>query len=478
MSQNSCCSFCEQLPTIARPGRGSASKCPLCKQDLWVAPDGVTLRLVDERDPAAPRQSPRFLLAGLGVGLLALVCAGVALTRMTWGTQESTPVQAPAVAQVLLPPIAAAPAVVKPPELPPVQFKRAIPDNAARVKPHKSTEADAKAAVKPIPHTIAGEGPRVRGIHAPIPAAWKWGSPPPSEELLSAILAEIPQLDLDPEYGGKDKKQLAEFAKDVLKQNAGAHDGFITKLAKDRTDLAGLPFLRGKDCVLPAEQAKRLAVASLETRRALAEADGVRARSQSKSSAQSESQSLADLETRVYFFWEFTKLKAEMTPAVHQILSAQSNLHRYLLAKHLTDVKGPQATQTLVKLALYDLNADVRSQALKELAQRPKEEYLDDVVKAFRHPWEPVNQHASQAAVFLQLKELIPELVAMFSEPEPTAPFTVKTDDGKQKTMIRELVRINHHRNCLLCHAPIGDLRVTRDMAVGPVTSMDDELPP
>jgi len=36
---------------------------------------------------------------------------------------------------------------------------------------------------------------------------------------------------------------------------------------------------------------------------------------------------------------------------------------------------------------------------------------------------------------------------------DPRLPITEKKD-GKDVTFVRELVKINHHRNCLLCHAP------------------------
>jgi hypothetical protein len=44
----------------------------------------------------------------------------------------------------------------------------------------------------------------------------------------------------------------------------------------------------------------------------------------------------------------------------------------------------------------------------------------------------------------------------MLDEADPRAPVT-KTVNGKSSTMVRELVRINHHRNCVMCHAPAQD---------------------
>ena len=142
MSEKTCCSFCEQLPTVVRPSRGSPSKCPLCRHELWTSPDGTTHRLM-EGPP--PRTMPRFMLAGLGVGLLGIAVAGIGLTRLR---QEQSPASAPIAAESPPVSIASAPAAVKRIESPPVQVKGAIPDGAARVKPLPEEKPVAKSAVK------------------------------------------------------------------------------------------------------------------------------------------------------------------------------------------------------------------------------------------------------------------------------------------------------------------------------------------
>jgi hypothetical protein len=469
MSENSCCSFCEQLPTVNRPSRGAAGKCPLCKQDLWTSPDGVTYRLVADGEGAARRTVPRFLLAGLGAGLLALTIAGVAITRLAWRTPERVSVGQPAPVVAPRESLIAA-GRVKSVGLPPAQVKRAIPDNAARVKPAKSMEPLAKSAVKSIPHTFADEGPTAKGVQQPIPAEWTHRHM--SEETLKFLLCNTPQLDLDPNYAKKSAKDLAALAKELAKQNADAKDGFIMQLKKDRADLAGLPFLMGKDCTLEKGDAKALAEASVSVRFAL---DG--RRSAARANKRPSSSTPEDFGMAYEFAGAFT-VPTEYVPAAHQILSASPKDFRFVLAVRLKEVKGPKATSSLVKLALFDLDAKVRREATKALEDRPKAEYLDEVAKAFRYPWAPIARHASEAAASLKLKELIPDLVATFNEPDPTEPFMVKSDDGKQKKMIRELVRINHHRNCMLCHAPLGDAKVTRDIPLGPAVSMQNELPP
>ena len=64
---------------------------------------------------------------------------------------------------------------------------------------------------------------------------------------------------------------------------------------------------------------------------------------------------------------------------------------------------------------------------------------------------------------------MIPALKKLLLEPDPVAPFQ------KEGTWyVRELVRVNHLKNCLLCHPPAGESRVSLS---GPVPLRDREIP-
>jgi hypothetical protein len=63
-----------------------------------------------------------------------------------------------------------------------------------------------------------------------------------------------------------------------------------------------------------------------------------------------------------------------------------------------------------------------------------------------------VSQHAAEALIALGDAGSVSYLVAMLEEPAPTLP--VKRDDGKWESS--ELVRVNHLRNCMLCHSASG----------------------
>ena len=488
MSENSCCSFCEQLPGIARPGRGSAGKCPLCRQALWTTPDGTTHRVV-EGVAAAPPLKWRWLA---GVGLVAglFIAAGIgryAFQPEPGGTPQPVAVAVAAAAQD------SETERVRPAPKPPVmRVKPALPADAARVKPlikavPPAPVQVAKATVKPVPWTFYDEGPRTKGVGRSIPSAWSWTSLNSAEDYLTAKLRDVPQVDLDPKFEVRSKYDSAKAAKEIIDETKNNQDAFVRRLMKERGDLAGLPFLLGKDCSMSKQESNILALHSLRIRAALSRAIEHEQR-QSKSASYS---SYRDGKSAAEHFWSeindgpgrSVMSKASSIPALQQIVLAQDKEYRMKVVTHLKDVKGVEATRTLANRALFDLNADVRANAVEALRKRPKEEYRAIVMKAMRYPWLPVVRNATRATVTLQLEETIPELVALLDAPDPDAPFTAPGADGTPRPMVRELVRINHHRNCMLCHAPANAenavaARELRETPVGPVPSIQDPLPP
>jgi hypothetical protein len=102
----------------------------------------------------------------------------------------------------------------------------------------------------------------------------------------------------------------------------------------------------------------------------------------------------------------------------------------------------------------------------------------DDLVRGLRHPAPAVAHHAAQALVRLDVAEAVPSLIAFLDEPDPAAPFTVRAM-GAKVTVVREMVRLNHHRNCQLCHAPgESDVRGSGALLMARVPSPADPLPP
>jgi hypothetical protein len=143
--------------------------------------------------------------------------------------------------------------------------------------------------------------------------------------------------------------------------------------------------------------------------------------------------------------------KPDCIPAVTQILQAQVTPVRILLVEQLAKIPGTAASEALAQRAIYDLSPQVREQAIGALQSRRVSDYQKVLLNGLRWPWRPVTEHSAEAIAALQLKELKSELDAMLQEPDPTLPFKKGNDSGNG-LYVKELVRISHAQNCLVCH--------------------------
>jgi hypothetical protein len=145
-------------------------------------------------------------------------------------------------------------------------------------------------------------------------------------------------------------------------------------------------------------------------------------------------------------------LPHHLTPALNHMLQSEGVPTRALLVEAMAGIDTDYSTCCLTERALFDLSPTVRAAAVKALVQRPRADYRPMLLDAFRYPWEPAAQHAAEALVALRDRDALPGLQKLLDERDPRAAFVPPGKD--QKPMVRELVRVNHLRNCLLCHAP------------------------
>lgn len=138
-------------------------------------------------------------------------------------------------------------------------------------------------------------------------------------------------------------------------------------------------------------------------------------------------------------------------PALMQMLQVENDQVRVLLVMELARTPGKQASVALLFRALFDPSPEVSRQALAGLEQRPPEEYRDWLLAAFRYPLPFVADRAARIAIETNDTSTIPYLVDMLSQPDPRQPVF---DDKIKKYLMRDVVRINHVKNCCLCHAP------------------------
>jgi hypothetical protein len=136
-----------------------------------------------------------------------------------------------------------------------------------------------------------------------------------------------------------------------------------------------------------------------------------------------------------------------------QVFATDSAEMRKGLSDYLAGVSHFEATRALAKLAIFSAEEEVRHAAIAALKSRREKDYTDILVQGLRYPWPAVARRATEALVKLERKDLIPDLVALLDESDPRTPVLEDAKSRKQ-AVVRELVRINHQRNCLLCHAP------------------------
>jgi HEAT repeat protein len=159
-----------------------------------------------------------------------------------------------------------------------------------------------------------------------------------------------------------------------------------------------------------------------------------------------------------------------------QMITPMAEPYQLGLAKYLTSIKHADATRALAKLALYAPEERVRTAAIEGLKSRPSKESLDVLLAGFRYPLSAVSKRAAETLVKTQNKEALSQLVDVLEQPDPRAPAT-KQVDGKQVSFVREMVRVNHHHNCLLCHAPANTSDVPKGVLSAPVPQPSQPLP-
>jgi hypothetical protein len=143
-------------------------------------------------------------------------------------------------------------------------------------------------------------------------------------------------------------------------------------------------------------------------------------------------------------------LRGEAVPTLTQMLMADDAATRRLLVELLAAIPQEPATLALAQRAAFDLDAGVRAAAVEALKDRDPEVSRPVLLKALRYPWPPPADFAAEALVHLKDRGAVSELVGLLREPRPGRPYV--TPD--RRVVIREVVKINHQRNCVLCHVP------------------------
>jgi hypothetical protein len=255
--------------------------------------------------------------------------------------------------------------------------------------------------------------------------------------------------------GNENYEMMKKISHQVAKinyLNSKKSDHFMEMLIENRSDLAGLPFVLGKACRLDKERGEYFQNAVQKARKLQVPPTGSQ-----EATGTSEKQN------------------QQIIAAWMQILAPELSRLGVPLVELLAEFKEKEADQALVRLALYSDDKNVRSAALKTLEKRSAD--IDGLLlEALTYPWPAVAKNAADAMVHLKRTDLVPDLVDFLDRPDPRLP-TIKEIKGKQVPVVRELVRINHHRNCLLCHAPGNTSDVTPQVLIAAVPLPGNPFP-
>jgi hypothetical protein len=162
--------------------------------------------------------------------------------------------------------------------------------------------------------------------------------------------------------------------------------------------------------------------------------------------------------------------------ALTQILLPMTQMHPGFV-KYLSTVAHVEATRALARLAIFSAYEDARKAAVEALKVRRERDYTEILVNGLNYPWPSVARRAADAIVKLERNDLLPQLIDVLEQLDPRTPATREVK-GKSVPVVSELVRVNHHRSCLLCHAPGNTGKVSADAITAEVPVPGQPLNP
>jgi hypothetical protein len=293
-------------------------------------------------------------------------------------------------------------------------------------------------------------------------------------------------------------KNIAHQIAKINHLNSKKTDGFVLALRDQRPDLSGLPFAMGDACRTKGERNKQFALAAATVRRALPRSTGtVPSLSLSVPGgltgsavgstrpavpASATPTTAAEEPPPGKHFWEQYRKTCEeedrqlsnidrvqcehvtlaRIAALMQVLAPEGPELRLGLVKYLAGISHAEATRALARLAIFSAEDEVRRAALDALKVRRERDYTEILIQGLRYPLPAVAQRAADAVAKLERSDLVPQLVDLLDEPDPRAP-VMQEVEKKKVPVVRELVRVNHHRSCLMCHSPGNKETVSPD---------------
>jgi hypothetical protein len=475
-------------------------------------------------EPVRARAPVNWLLVGIAAGLG--IAAALGLVLFCTASRRSAPSPEVAINQ---PPIDLAIEAGPNPVVPAPVASEPAPETAT------SAPAPEKALARPAPAPVDSPAGFAKAYGEPAPFRFKRRDLRSADELSRQLLT-MPEVDLDAAPGtaarllaaGRlDRPAFTHPVLEPLLRRADLHglpvamgaDCMLGKESAENLQVLSRKLRAHLSLAVPADGIDIRLDAGVLRQRLLEGRTDVVARAPNARKAPVPIPTPAEAEA-VREDW----LQEDALPTLVQLLQAEDRPIRLLLVDLLARIKCRAASAALVQRALFDLSAEVREVAVRALRDRPPEEYRQRLLDGLRYPWAPAADHAAEALVALGDRAALPPLAALLDEPDPTAaaPRTYQRLDpaqvwtsprpsdsltlavvavtepgpemrrtsllpdpnesplpvpvtGRQVYAVREVVRVNHLRNCLLCHAPAAS---PADPVRGLMPTPGQALPP
>ncbi len=292
---------------------------------------------------------------------------------------------------------------------------------------------------------------------------------------LTDDLTQVPEVQFQMPLAktGEAMKNTAHLIAKINHLNAKKADGFLEALRADRPDLQGMPFAMGDACRTKGERNRQFTAAVASVRAFMQQ--GGNADNFWTQYLQNCTQCDAQLNKADKQLQEHANLAR--IAALMQVFAPESPSMRLGLIKYLSTVAHVEATRALAKLAIFSAEEEVRQAATDALKVRRERDYTDVLVQGLRYPWPTIAKRSADALVKLERNDLIPQLIDLLDEPDPRSP-VMQEVEKKKVPVIREMVKVNHHRNCLMCHAPGNTDTVSAETLAVPVPTPDQPLAP
>lgn len=219
----------------------------------------------------------------------------------------------------------------------------------------------------------------------------------------------------------------------------------LKSLLADRPDLHSLPLTMGNECIMEESNASSMDLVSKSVGATMGQFD----RFGSRALSNNDSWRNSLVKQEIAKCCEMQNYKQALS-TLDQVLQVDHPGLRVELVKALRSSKSNEGMKLIANRAKYDLTAAVRTFATEALTDYPIDEVRQEFIAGLKYPWAVVAMHSAEALVRMDDKAAVPELIEMLGEPNPRLPI----ESAPGKFHLRELVAINHMKNCLLCHAP------------------------